>query len=130
MSALQRTALKDLDPNVGPGHNENSTHTTAGALEKTRPPLATATATPQVDHSEHVKTCKERDTLVEEVRKLTRELSKLREKEPEQSASSGWAMMTSSTREMRRLEDELRDLREAISSEKVWQHSIAWHSMA
>ena len=77
---------------------------------------------------EYLKVCKERDTLVEEVRKLTRQLSKVTE--PDDQTSS-WQKLTASTREVRRIEEEMRDLKSQLVDKEVcvpYHHSADHNS--
>ena len=103
---MQRHILKSLDPNAISIYTE-------GIMDK-----SSANNLPclQVDREEYLKVCRERDTLTDEVRKLTRELSKL--SEPEQS--SNWQKITASTRELRRMEDTIKDLKTQLDIEKVY----------
>jgi hypothetical protein len=56
---------------------------------------------------------KERDVLAEEVRKLTRQLGQAQPREP----TSSWQAMTASSREIRRLEDLLKETKETLEVE-------------
>ena len=119
-----RQVLRDLNPNDGYLNTSSSltlpgTSIDSNLLEKPR--LAqnnVSNVTVLREKEEYLKVCKERDTLVDEVRKLTRELSKV--KEPEMEQTSSWQQMTASGREIKRLEDEARDLKNELTMEKVF----------
>lgn len=112
-----RAALKGIDPNV---ITSSSAHHWAvssenDAIDKLSLSSNGVHHTSYVERDEYHKTCKERDTLVEEVRRLTRELSRLQDSDQ----TSTWQKITASTREMRRMEDETRDLKAHLEDNKV-----------
>lgn len=120
MATLPRAVLQEIDPNSSSCRADfvhSQKQLGADGIDKSVLSSKFLPHKPSnhVERDEYLKACKERDVLVDEVRKLTRELAAVRE--PDQVSS--WQKITASTREMRRMEDEIRELKSQLEDEKV-----------